>query len=68
MEIHIFILKLENGIRFVKNINQQGEFEELNYLEQVTHKQIFILQYYQLKLAVKGYIQKHNINFFVITW
>ena len=52
----------DKGFRFVKDIlYQQGDFLELDYLEQIIGKKINFLQYHSLKLAIKKYIQSLNI-------
>ena len=60
---YIYIQTLYNkGIRFVKDIiNEQGNFVDLIYLEQVTGKPVNFLQYHSLKQAIKMYMQKLNI-------
>jgi hypothetical protein len=41
------------GIKFVNDIiNQQGDFVDLHYLEQVTQKQVHFLEYHSLKKAI----------------
>ena len=42
-------------------MTDQGNFVDLNYLEQVTYKQVNFLQYHSLKQAIKFYMQKLNI-------
>ena len=61
---HYFIKNMyDKGFRYVQDIlNQQGEFLELTYLEQVIGKPINFLQYHSLKQAIRKYIDNLNIS------
>ena len=65
---HIYMHTLhDKGIRIIKDIIiQQGDFVDVSYIEQVTCRQVNILQYHSLIHTPNVYKQKHNIFIYIV--